>query len=270
MQCLAFDRDRSFVRASLVSMLVILILMLGMPPASAKTKTAKVSLVTKKTGAVVGGDSTWIQVDWKAKGGEATDFQVVVTNPDPGWEIRYPDNPEYTGSYTSLWADATLADGEIDFTAIHVTVPYNARKNVTLKLTATYTTGGKEESKGFTVKVPVTSYTGSDLTQVTTDIGSVAAPGWVSVDFRGDAPRLDDFAMTVTAASGMTVDYPSSGAFTSLAHDARLEGGESDFAAFYLDPSGAAAGSYDLSVQVTYTKDATQGSWTGSITVTVP
>jgi len=270
----------AFAKASFVATVAALLLISGISPAAAQTATAMgkrpgmgmgngatVRLLTTRTGAVAAGDSVWIQVLWESKGGDAKDFKVTVKNPEPGWEIRYPEN---TGSYTSLMADATLSNGEIDFTAIHITVPYKTPGNVTLGLTATYTSGRRSHTKDFTVRVPVTSFTGTDLAQVTTNVTADGAATWVSIGFLGNAPRLDNVQMTVGPPSGIVVAYPAGRTFTSLAHDARLEDGESDYAAFRLDVSGVAPGTYELPIQVTYTKDATADTWNGTVTLQVP
>jgi hypothetical protein len=255
------------MRASVVAVVAALLLIAGAPPAlAAPGGPAKVDTLTVQTGTVLAGDSAWVEIVWEATGGDAEDFQVTVKNPDPGWEIRYPEN---TGSYTSTWGDSTLSDGEIDFTAIHVTVPYGAGKDAKLHLDASYSTDGKTHSQSFQVKVPVADYTGDDLTQAGGD-ATIDGSGWVQVPFLGNAPRLDDFQMTASPSAGMTVSYPSDGASTSLAHDARLEGGESDYAAFFLDVSGTTPGTYTVPLRVTYSKDSTRGTWAGTVSITVP
>ncbi|GBD84625.1 hypothetical protein BMS3Abin02_01019 [bacterium BMS3Abin02] len=264
----------AFAKTSFIAVVATLLLISGMSPAAAKSKTGmggmskmeRVRLLTARTGALVEGDSAWIQVLWQSIGADADNFKVTVKNPEPGWEIRYPEN---TGSYTSLMADATLSDGEIDFTAIHITVPYDTRRNVTLGLTVTYTSRGTPHSSDFIVRVPVTSFSGTDLAQVTTDVTTVGTAGWISIGVLGNAPRLDNVRMTVSPPPGIVVTYPAGRIFTSLAHDARLEDGESDYAAFHLDVSGVKPGTYELPLQITYTKDATAGTWNGTVTLQV-
>ncbi len=251
------------MKSWIVAALTVLLLITGMPPAAAKGNgPAKVDMLTVQTGTVFAGDSAWVEILWEASGNDADDFQVVVKNPDPGWEIRYPEN---TGSYTSLYADATLTDGEIDFTAIHVTVPYAASGDAKLHLQVSWTTDGKPHQQSYLVKVPVAQYSGDDLTRVTTQADVPVPGGWVKVAFAGSAPRLDAFQMTVTPPEGVSVELPQ-GTYTSLARDARLERGETDFAAFHVE---APPGTYELQLAVSYTKDATPGSWTGTVTVKV-
>lgn len=255
------------MKALLVATLAGVLVFSSVAPAAAKGGPAKVDMLTVQTGTVLAGASTWVEISWTASGGDADDFQVTVKNPDPGWEIRYPDN---TGSYTSTWSDATLSDGEVDFTAIHVTVPYEAVSDAKLHLEVSYTTDGKKHQQSYLVKVPVAQYSGDDLTQVTTDAGAIGEAGWVEVSFLGNAPRLDDAQMIATPPGSMTVTYPAGKPFTSFAHDARLEAGESDFAAFKLDVSDAEPGAYEIPIQISYSKGTAQGTWTGSVTVTVP
>jgi hypothetical protein len=254
------------MRLRVIAAVVVLLVIAGASPAlAAKGGQAKVDTLTTQTGTVLAGDSAWIEIVWEASGGDAEDFQVTVKNPDPGWEVRYPDN---TGSYSSTWGDSTLSDGEIDFTAIHVTVPYAAGKDVKLHLEASYVSDGTSHSQSFQVKVPVAEYTGNDLSQVGGDT-TIDGSGWVQVPFMGNAPRLDGFQMTASPPGGLTVSYPGDGSFTSLAHDARLEDGESDYAAFYVDATDAEPDTYTIPLQVTYFKDSLVGTWDGSITITV-
>jgi hypothetical protein len=238
---------------------------MGAQPALAQGGPANVKSLTVQTGTVLAGDSAWIEVVWESSGGDAEDFQVTVKNPDPGWEVRYPSS---TGSFASTWADSTLSDGEIDFTALHVTVPYQA-KSLNLHLEASYSTGGKSHTQSYSVKVPVAAYSGDDLTAGGGDV-AIDGSGWVEVAFTGNAPRLDGFQMAASPPAGLTVTYPGDGSTTSLAHDARLEDGESDYAAFFIDATAAAPGTYTIPLHVTYTKDSTAGTWDGSLTITVP
>ncbi len=251
--------------------LIAILVVTTAQPALAKSDTpnggpANVDALTIQTGTVLAGDSAWIEIVWEASGGDAENFEVTVKSPDPGWEVRYPSN---TGSFASTWADSTLSDGEIDFTAIHVTVPYGASKDVKLHLEASFTTEGKSHSQSFQVKVPVADYTGNDLSQAGGDT-TINGSGWVQVPFMGNAPRLDGFQMTVIPPDGLTVTYPGDGSSTSLAHDARLEDGESDYAAFFVDATGAAPATYTIPVHVTYSKDSTTGTWDGSVAITIP
>ncbi|MFZ0494016.1 MAG: hypothetical protein WAM81_12580 [Acidimicrobiia bacterium] len=256
------------MKSKIVAAAVALFLVVAATPASAAPKNVKVDVkaLTERTATMLAGDSAWIEIAWEALGGPAEDFKVTVKKLDSSWEVRYP---EKTSTYASLWTDSTLSDGEIDFTAINVTAPYSARKSVQLHLEATYAVDGKSHKDNLNLTIPIAQYTGNDLSQAD-DSASVDGSGWIQVPFVGSAPRLDGFEMTAKAPADILLAYPGEGSFSSLAHDARLEDGESDFAALFVDATGAAPGSYEIPLHVTYTKGSAEGMWDGSVTITVP
>lgn len=255
------------------ALLMVLALIVGIAsPAAAAPKPdveKDVVLTNYETAAIVAGDSAWIALNWHGGGGDVENFRLVVKKPDAGVEIRYPDK---TGSYTSLWADDTLSDGEYDFTAVHVTVPYAAGTDIKLQFTLSYERNGKEKSNVFNVRVPVIQYTGGeDLHQVTASLGEVTLgeSAWVGVSYAGLAPRLDDFQLTVTDGGGLPIVYPADGTSTSLHHNARLEDGETDVARFRVDAYDIPAGTYELAIRATYRKDASTDELVGSVTLVV-
>lgn len=260
------------MRTRVVLFIVILLLISTAVPVAAAPKPdvdKDVELTNYETAAIVAGDSAWIALNWKGGGGDAADFRLVVKKPDPDVQIRYPEN---TGTYTSLWADDTLSDGEYDFTAVHVTVPYAAGRDIKLLFTLTYQHDGKEKHRDFNVRVPVVEYAGGeDLQQVTSSLGAVTLgeSAWVGVSYAGLAPRLDDFRLTVTDAGGVPIVYPGDRAATSLHHDARLEDGETDVARFRVDAYDIPAGTYTIAVLATYRKDAATAELVGSVTLEV-
>jgi hypothetical protein len=260
------------MRARVALILVILLLLSTAAPAAAapKPKVDKdVELTNYETAAIVAGDSAWIALNWRGGGGDAENFQLVVKKPDPSVQIRYPEN---TGTHTSLWADDTLSDGEYDFTAVHVTVPYEAGRDIKLLFTLTYEHNGKEKRRDFNVRVPVIEYAGGeDLQQVTSSLGEITLGenAWVGVSYAGLAPRLDDFQLTVTDAGGVPIVYPGDGSITSLHHDARLEDGETDIARFRIDAYDIPAGTYTIGVLATYRKDTIAAELAGTVTLEI-
>ncbi len=236
-----------------------------------------VVLLTERVPAVTAGDTVWIALTWAAQGVEATDFRVVATKVK-GADVAYPAN---TGDHTSLMADDTLSDGELDFTSLQISVPYGAKKKVELELEVTYQVDGRtshevrvgkkgEKKKKVKLKIPVETYRGDDVGQVTLDPQTLVAGsgGWIDVAYTGYAPRVDDFRVVVTDASGLPLEYPQ-GSYTSLVHDAVLEDGETDVARVYVDTSGATPGDYQLTVEATWAKAGSAGSLTGTVPVTV-
>lgn len=255
----------------ILTLVALLVVSTAVPAAAApKPKADKeVELTNYETAAIVAGDSAWIALNWVGGGGDAENFQLVVKKPDAGVEVRYPTN---TGTYTSLWADSTLTDGEYDFTAVHVTVPYAAGKDIKLQFTLSYEQDGKARSRSFNVRVPVVQYSGGeDLQQVTDALGELALgeSAWVGVSYAGLAPRLDDFQLTVTDNGGLPIVYPAYGSSTSLYHNARLEDGETDVARFRVDAYDIPVGTYTIAILATYRKDAASAELVGSVTLEV-
>jgi len=264
---------------------MILVLTLAMvlataAPALAKERDVNIDLRSSKTAAVTAGDTAWVAIDWLAKGGDAEDF-AVEAEVGNGVGVWYPyKSTDTSGSpetFTSLMGDSTLSESEVDFTAIRLDVPYDVPKNIDLILTVTYKSNGETHREVFKAKVPVAYYDGQDLQQVTADVGPIPAgvETWVSVDYKGFAPRLDDVSVTATGGSELTIVYPSKGTednpipgtFTSLRRDSTLDDNETDDVAFRV--AASEPGTYVLSLEVTYAKDGAQSSMTGSVTVTV-
>ncbi len=236
-----------------------------------------VVLVSDKVPAVTAGDTVWIALTWRAEGVEARNFRVVAARAR-GVDVSYPAN---TGTYSSLMGDDTLSDGEMDFTSLRLSVPYDAPRRAEIELEVTYEVDGRtvrgvmvgksrrprDEVK---LKIRVQRYSGADVAQVDLDPQAVVAGagGWVDIAYTGYAPRVDDFRVVVTDAAGLALEYPQ-GSYTSLVHDAVLEDGETDVARVYVDTSGVAPGDYVLTVEATWSKAGSPGSLVGSVPVTV-
>jgi len=222
---------------------------------------AKVDLKTKRTAAILEGDTAWVAISWKASKADATDFRIVAKTETAGVAISYPEN---TGSYSSLMDNDTLSAGEIDFTSLKISVPYGIKK-VNLTVNATWIDGEGKQEKDFKVQVPVAKFRGDDIAQVTTDAGSVATtdPGWLGVEWTGIAPTLDDVEMIVTGPEGSVITYPADRPFTSLNYDDTLEDGETDVARFLLDAAAVAPGTYTVEVVLSYSKGGESTSVTG-------
>ncbi len=257
--------------AVVVAASFLLLAAMGSPAGAAPKPTlqGEVELSTYETAAIVAGDRAWIALNWRGGGGDVTDFRLVVKKADAGVEVAYPAS---TATYTSLWGDDTLSDGELDFTAIRLTVPYEIKKDLKLNLGLSYQRNGKPAGRDFLVRVPVIAYQGGqDLQQLTQTLGRVTTGGstWVGVSYAGMAPRLDGFQLEVTDSAGLAVFYPGDGSASSLYHDARLEDGETDVARFLIDTEGVAAGTYTLQVRATYRRDTTPGQLAGSVELEV-
>jgi len=256
------------MKRTLTLLIAVALLVLSATPALAGDGgKGKVELKTKKTAAIVEGDTAWVAISWKAKKTDATNFRIVATTDVAGVTISYPEN---TDPYSSLMDNDTLSANEIDFTSLYISVPYGVKK-VKLKVTATWTQDGKNQSKDYKVVVPVAKFTGSDVAQVTTDAGAVtaASPQWIKIDWTGVAPILNDVQMTVSGPTGIVITYPNDRAFTSLSYDNILVAGETDFASAYVDVSALSTGSHTLDVVLTYSKGGAISSVTGQVAIEV-
>lgn len=262
-------------RLSRITLLAAVIMTVAAPVSAQKPGApVTVELITDSVASIVSGDTVWVSFLWTAEGGDVDDFQVTASK-DGDVEIMYPEN---TGSFTSLMADATLSEGEIDFTSIRLTVPYDSR-NSRFNLEVSYTFDGKTyddfvfegkatSSARFTV--PTTTYVGEDLSVVERAEQTIPAGsgGWIEFGYSGIAPVLNDFKVTLADSAGIPVEYPQ-GTFTSLVHDSDLSAGETDFAGIYLDTSGIEPGTYTLSVLTTWTKGRDSGELASTLNVTV-
>lgn len=212
----------------------------------------KVRLLTSESATVTAGDTAWLGVNWTAKDGPVSDFSMVL-HQEPKYDVQvaYPTN---TGSFTGLMNGHELDEGEIDFSAIQVTVPADfSKKHVDLEFDVTYTDGGGDEhDKKFKIKVPVVQYTaGEHLVQHESVAELVpGSSAWVDVDFTGLAPVVDGLTMAVSG--DLSIVYPSYGTSTSLHGDDRLDDGETDTARFRVDVGDAAPGSYEIATEITY------------------
>lgn len=210
-------------------------------------------LQTPETAAVVAGDTSWVALNWLGDG-DARNFQVRVENAIGAnratWE--YPTN---SGNFTSLSKDAELLDGELDYTAIRLTVPYAQDRSFQLNLRVTWEDGRGGRSETARVTVPVTSFSGEDFQQITNEAQVASAEDtWVEVRYTGGAPVLDDVSLTVADTGGLDIVYPGDDDATSLHHDGTLLAGETDVARFLVLGTGADPGSRQLALEVSYRK----------------
>jgi hypothetical protein len=248
--------------------LSLLMIIAAAAPAAAQAKPAKIDVQTRQTAAVTAGDTAWVAVNWLSRDGDAENFRVTVERIDESVTFSYPTN---TGTYTSLWADDQLSENELDFTAIKLSVPYDARTHLNMQLLVSYESNGKPQQKRVEILVPIVTFTGADVEQVTTDLGTAEAltSTWVDVQYTGFAPTLENFAVTVTDTAGLTVVYPADGSSTSLVHDATLEDHETDLVRFRIDTTESDAGTYTLQIEATYTKGGSPGSLSGAVNLIV-
>lgn len=225
-------------------------------------------LKTKKTATIVAGDTSWVAVNWEGKGGDVTNFKVVAEAPS-GVEVTYPEN---TPGFTGLMNGHVLSEKELDFTALQVSVPYSQTKKFKIKLFVTYEADGETVEDDFDVTVPVAEYEADqDVAQVTDSLGSIPSgdSAWMEIDFAGLAPMVEGFDVVVSDPAGLAVSYPSAKASTSLFFNSVLADNETDFAAIRVDTTGAAPGTYNLGLKVSYTKGGQTKTFNGTLALTV-
>lgn len=228
---------------------------------------AELELKTRKTAAIVEGDTVWVSLSWTVEDGDARDVRFVASPRTRGVTVTYPEN---TGDHSSLMVDDVLLENEIDFASFRVHVPYGTR-SFRLPVVASWTDDEGKHSEQFNVRVPVARHRGDDIAMSSNDLGSVSTgdPVWKAIAWTGIAPELTDVNMTVAGPADLVVVYPNEGSSTSLHYDAVLDDGETDEARFLVDASALAPGSYSVAVTLTYGKAGRTHSVDGRLTLTV-
>lgn len=233
---------------------------------------AGVQLLTETAATITRGDDVWIMLNWTAYGGvfdAVEDFQVRLRkNPPNHVSVDYPVN---TADHTSTWDNDVLTVGEVDYTALHVVVGDQYGKNeVKLKLEATYSVDGETFEQRFDLEIPVVSFEGDPIEQVTRDWGtaSVGSVGWFEVGFVGHAPAVTDFSVVLSEPGGALLTYPQ-GDHTSLHFDDVLQDRETDVVRVYLATDAMVPGTYEFDVTSTYTYDGDRLTEVGTVTLEI-
>ncbi len=216
--------------------------------------TSQPSMVGDDHVTVIRGGDTWLNVAWTAPT-EMENFRMEVKEWQAGTELAYASDRD--GAYLSN--DSTLSAGEIDTASFKLTTSSTTPVSFFIQIVAVW------EFEGQTYRyfpgglnVSLVDYNG-DQYQLLTPSATVSATGdgaanWVELDFLGLAPMTSDLKVTVT--NGPEIYYPQD-TFTSLHHDAYLNGGEEDVARFWIDPDLVDPESLNVMVNVEYTNDGT-------------
>lgn len=263
----ALHRSRS-PRVALAGLLIAAALLAGTPADAQRNKGADPELQTRETATLVAGEAAWVALNWLGTG-EATDVRVRAENIRGSNEASwgYPTN---TGDYTAPARDATLQDGELDYTALQITVPYRQDKKFKLDLRVTWNDDRGARSESYSVTVPVTTFDGEDVKQVTSDVQVFSEEDtWVEVAYTGGAPRIEDFSARVVGDTQGVVVYPGDDDATSLHHDDVLLADETDVVRFLVLTSDMPPGDHDFQVEVSYTKGNDQITETFDLTAEV-
>ncbi len=243
-------------------------------------KSGNLKLATNSLPTMLAGQQGWVSLLWYA---ETDVCNVQVTAKSKDFAITYPTN---TGSFSSLYTNSALAETNLDYTAFQITAPAKAGTK-DIEFEATYTrlkdsaalkkadnlvvksvADCSGESGKVKVKLPVTAQAPSgEAVALQTPSVQVkqGGPTWVPIAFKGNAPDLDAFRVSVTAPAGFEVVYPGDGTSSGLNNDTRLPVGVVDSAAVRLDPLDSKPGTYEMPVTATWSG----GSWSGKISVKV-
>lgn len=95
---------------------------------------AVVAMLTFETAEVTPGFDSWVAITWSGEVTDAREFRVTSKGTDQ-IEVGYPSN---TADHSSLYWDDVLSPGEIDYTALRLTVDPGAGKFVMLPITLSY------------------------------------------------------------------------------------------------------------------------------------
>lgn len=204
------------------------------------------------------GQTAWLPLVWLAD--DTVDEVAVTVTAPAGYSVEYPAGR----AFTSLYGSASLAKHNIDFSAFKLSVPYGASGLVKVDVHATWVRRGNNGngngngagtpgSLDVSVTVPLVAYLGRDLATTPSSVAVKAAnPAWVELPFRGGAPMLHDFRVTVAGPPGLVVTYPGNGASSGLNDSPSLQGGASDHSAVRLDATAVPKGAHTLTVTATY------------------
>jgi hypothetical protein len=263
------------------SVAAVLAAVLALVPAGTAraAHTGGLDLVVDTLAAMLPGQQGWVSAMWSANL-DVCDVRMTVTG--SGLTIGYPAN---TATYTSFYTASALAQSNMDYVAVNVSVPATATSAVTLSFTVSYLQlppglikkddnlktkkvdcKGPKGSETVSATLPVIPPTGAAVLLKTSAVSVPrATPTWTNLTFRGTRPNLANFRVTVTPPTGLKVVYPNDGASSGLSAGGTLPVGADDSAAVRLDASGLSPGTYQVPVHATYTG----GSFDGTLNLTV-
>ena len=108
----------------LIPLALLAALLVGVVPPALAGGPQGPQLKQRRTAAVLEGDTAWVALSWEGRGPDITDFQISAVAKTTGASVGYPAN---TDPFSSLSDNSTLTDGEVDFTALRVEMPYEVR-----------------------------------------------------------------------------------------------------------------------------------------------
>jgi hypothetical protein len=225
--------------------------------APASAATPDFGLVVPVLAPMLPGQTGWVSTMWAA-----TDdvCNVKVTAAGTGVTVKYPTN---TAGYSSLSKGDSLAAGHLDYAAFNVTlntssllalVPLKLDYSYTEKADGATSCTGTAHTGSVTATLPVVSVTGDAVVQKTSSVTVPrATPVWSQLVFQSRKAGVDDLRIAVSGGpTGLVVSYPADRAYTALNKGAGLAVGSDDYAAVKFDATAVAAGTYKLSVKLTF------------------
>jgi hypothetical protein len=220
-------------------------------PASAQTSGGPTILSDRAVTVTAGGED-WVNINWTASS-EMKNFRMTITESINEVEISYAGDHSSAG----LTNDADLSPGEMDIAAFKLKTTAKVKKDFTLQVVAQWEADGQayKASMGDLI-VRANEYKG-DIYEINTDAATVASTGdgsgnWVEIHARGLAPLTENMSFVFEQDKKFPTPYYPQTTFTSLDHDDRLFGGESDVARVWFDPATVTPGTYKMKLIVTY------------------
>ncbi|WP_433218527.1 hypothetical protein ACQP00_12725 [Dactylosporangium sp. CS-047395] len=225
--------------------------------APASAATTDLGLVIPVLAPMLPGQTGWVGTMWAA-----TDdvCNVKVTASGTGVTVKYPTN---TATYSSLSKGDSLNQGQVDYAAFQVTmktdtllalVPLTLNYSYTVKADGATSCTGTAKTGSTTATLPVVAVSGDAVVQKTTTVTvPKATPVWQQVVFQSRKSGVDNLQISVSGGpSGLVVSYPADRTYTQLNKGAGLAVGTDDFAAVKFDATNVAAGTYKLTVKLSY------------------
>ena len=217
---------------------IVAALVLAMAPAAgaqgSSYENKSLELRTTRTAAVTAGDTAWVLLQWKGLT-DVDDFRLQASGRN-GVEVSYPTN---TGDHTALMQGYSLKEGRVDVHGAAGDRACRRRPRGQCRREVQLDGLREQRSASTTIRVPVVRYTGADYEIIDRTIRKGDSGDlWAEITYRGLAPSLQDFRVSVPDADGLDLYFPRRD-HSSLNGDAELEDGETDFVRFRISEADA-------------------------------
>ncbi len=240
---------RFVTMAAVVTTSVLAATVLPVLPASAQD-ASQPSMLGGTQINVVEGSESFVPITWTAPV-EMQNFRMTVTPSGKGVSVAYANGRSSAG----LVNDDVLSAGEIDSANFILKTSVNSPDKFTLQAVAEWDVDGQTlRSAPITLDVRSEKYKG-DRFAVLTESATVSSTGdgsdnWVEIDFLGLSPLTEGIRLEFDSKD--VIPYYPQGTYTSLHHDDRLHGDETDVARVWFDPATLEPGTYKMKLDVTF------------------